>query len=64
MKRTCCDSHTGVFVLGMSLGLALGAMVTGLCCHDRPSVKKVAKNTAHTVADAMDNLRDSLKHYL
>lgn len=72
MTNQCaCDNKEGQTLCGATLfisGLALGTLVgTGIGIFMAPSrrrVKKMARNTVQSVGEAMENLRESLHHYL
>ncbi len=49
---------------GLTLGTLLGTGIGIYMAPSRRRVKKMARNTVQTVGEAMDNLRESLHHYL
>lgn len=59
-----CYSSALPFGVGMVMGVVLGVIVGSNCCPSRRSIKKMARKTATSVGEAMDNLRESLHQYL
>lgn len=52
------------FFLGMLLGLGLGGMLGAQYKQTARTWKKSATRASHTVAEAMENLRESLQQHL
>lgn len=64
MNQPCSSTGVLPFGIGLTLGMGVGALLGMSCCSSRRSMKKMAQNTANTVAEAMDALRESLHHCL
>lgn len=64
-SETTCQSHGGaLFISGLTFGLSVGMMLGGAMVSSRRDMKKMARRTTQSVGEAMENLKESLQHYM
>lgn len=63
--KSCCQQESmpvWTFLLGTLIGFTAGMLLGS--CPSRRTMKKAAKRTAHSVADAVEHLKETLQPYL